>query len=156
MVKALAIALAAALAALAWQSYSLKDAELTISQMREAGNAAVAKAEADARAAEQSSLKAIFNGASMYDKGKTDAQATADRTVADLRNGNLRLRSEWAGCETNRLSEGSAAAIELGEAIRRRNESTSRILRAVDECDAQNAGLIAAYNGVAAAINRGN
>ena len=43
-----------------------------------------------------------FQGvAQQYEQDKADAQAKADRTIADLRAGNLRLRDQWA---TQRLA----------------------------------------------------
>lgn len=153
--KALAILLVAALAAIAWQSYALKDAELTISQTNEKIAAVNAEAERATREANASIVDTIFAGADMYERGKSDAQANADRVVAGLNAGTLKLRREWATCETGRLADGAAAAAELGEAIRSRNESAGRIIGAADECVAQTVALIATYNGVRERINKG-
>lgn len=100
-----------------------------------------AKAQEAARQAELKFADAIAKADAQYEKGKQDAQVSADRVVADLRAGTLRLRKEWAGCETSRLSEAAQSARELDAAEQRRIESASRIVRAAAECDAQVAGL---------------
>lgn len=100
-----------------------------------------AKAQEAARQAEQKLADAVAKAAAQYEKGKQDAQASADRVAADLRAGTLRLRKEWAGCETSRLSEAAQNSRELDAAEQRRIESASRIVRAAAECDAQVAGL---------------
>lgn len=79
--------------------------------------------------------------AAAYEKGKRDAEAAGAAVVDDLRAGTLRLQRRWAGCETLRLSEASAASIELDAALRDREESAGRIVRAAAQCDAQVRGL---------------
>jgi len=76
-----------------------------------------------------------------YEEGKRDAEATGAAVAADLRAGALRLQRRWAGCETQRLSEATAASLELDAAARDREESAGRIVRAAAQCDAQVRGL---------------
>lgn len=47
--------------------------------------------------------------AGAYERGRHEAQRRADRVVADLRAGNLRLREQWRGCPV------SSAAADSGE-----------------------------------------
>lgn len=94
-----------------------------------------------ARAAEQSMAARFAAQAETYEREKTDAQAAADRVADDLRAGNLRLRSEWAGCETAGLSRVAAAAGQPDAATDLRAASASRIVRAADAADAQVRGL---------------
>lgn len=77
-----------------------------------------------------------------YEKGKKDAEATAKRTVADLRAGNLVLRDRWASCQ-ERLDVPSPAAdtSEPDAGTSDRNESAGRIVQAAAQCDAQVRGL---------------
>jgi len=134
---------AAACALLGWSARSFYKAGYEAAETRYEAKIAEANAKAlqDARAAELKLAQANDAAAQQYERGKQDAQSEADRVVADLRSGNLKLRQQWAGCETSRLSESTASTRELDAEKRRRAESASRIVRAADECDAQVAGL---------------
>ena len=118
--------------------------------LKAALNAAQAEAHAQARVrqAEQDMAQAVANAATEYERGKADAQATADRVAADLRAGSLRLRREWAGCETSRLSAAAAATRELETTAASRDALAAAIVRVGAECDAKERELIAAYQGV--------
>ena len=91
-----------------------------------------------------------------YKKGFQDAEDARARLVADLRAGNVQLREYWAGCETDRLAQSAASALELGRLARDREESAGRIVQAADQCDAQVIGLQTAYNGAKAIIDKHN
>ena len=134
---------AAAFALLGWSARSLYKAgyEAAETRYKAAIATANAKASEDARKAEQRIADAQNAAAEQYERGKQDALESADRVVADLRSGNLRLRQQWAGCETHRVSEGAQAAAVIDATEQRRIESASRAVRAAAECDAQVAGL---------------
>ena len=90
----------------------------------------------DALAAAQNAVSAA------YEKGKKDAEATAKRTVADLRAGNLVLRDRWASCQANAdLSRPATNPGEPDAGTAGRNESAGRIVQAAAQCDAQVRGL---------------
>ena len=77
-----------------------------------------------------------------YEKGKKDAEATAKRTVADLRAGNLVLRDRWASCQASAdLPRAAANSSEPDAGTADRNESAGRIVQAAAQCDAQVRGL---------------
>ena len=77
-----------------------------------------------------------------YEKGKSDAEATAKRTVADLRAGNLVLRDRWASCQASAdLPRAAANPSEPDAGTGDREESAGRIVQAADQCDAQVKGL---------------
>ena len=77
-----------------------------------------------------------------YEKGKSDAEATAKRTVADLRAGNLVLRERWSACKTsNGVPSTAADPSEPDAGTGDREESAGRIVQAADQCDAQVKGL---------------
>lgn len=115
--------------------------------------ASYAKAEAEAqekaRAAERASAEAANKAVAQYEKGKEDAQSRADRVIADLGADRLRLRQQWAGCETDRLSQDTGRAAIAGEQDRLRRESLQRVLGWVGELQAQRDALIDGWNGVA-------
>ena len=76
-----------------------------------------------------------------YEQGKKDAKIISDAVVADLRSGTVRLQQRWNSCESKRVSGAAAASSELDAAVRDRDESAGRIIRAAAECDAQVTGL---------------
>lgn len=77
-----------------------------------------------------------------YEKGKSDAEAAAKRTVADLRAGNLVLRERWSACKAGDGLPGPAAnPSEPDAGTADRNESAGRIIQAAAQCDAQVRGL---------------
>ena len=77
-----------------------------------------------------------------YEKGKKDAEATAKRTVADLRAGNLVLRNRWTACEANLgVPTATPAPSEPDAGTGDREESAGRIVQAAAQCDAQVKGL---------------
>lgn len=91
--------------------------------------------------------------ANEYERGKRDAQTTAQSVVDGLRAGAVKLRAHWGACETQRLADNTAASIELGAAARDREESAGRIVRAAAECDTQVTSLQRVYNDVRRTMN---
>jgi hypothetical protein len=82
--------------------------------------------------------------AEAFEKGKTDAKVTADRRVADLNAGTIRLRNGWASCETSRLSDTTSGSTEPDAATRWRHDSFGRILAGAEHDAAQIKALQAA------------
>lgn len=151
------LAIGIAAGAFAWlQTTRLAFANLVIAEGAKLTAEARAGAEADARKAEQNMARAVaVTAATEFERGKQYAQQKADVVVNGLRDGTLRLRREWAACETSKLASDSAAVREFGAAEQRRIESAARIIRAVAECDAQTNALIAAYNSVRDIVSKG-
>lgn len=107
--------------------------------------AADTKAELEARDKADKVEKALADasetaGAS-YERGKRDAETEQALVVAGLRAGTTRLQRQWAGCETQRLSDATASSALADAAARNREESAGRIVRAAAACDAQVTGL---------------
>ncbi len=77
-----------------------------------------------------------------YEKGKSDAEAAAKRTVADLRAGNLVLRERWSACKASAdLPAAAAGPSEPDATAADREQSAGRIVQAAAQCDAQVKGL---------------
>jgi FtsZ-interacting cell division protein ZipA len=107
---------------------------------------AEAEAQAKARAEEQAKAAAVAKAAEEYERGKADAQAKADRVVADLRAGTVRLRQHWqAAVATCDVSRDSAAALAAEREAELRAESAARIVRIGAEADAKVRALQDAY-----------
>ena len=95
---------------------------------------ALEKAQQAARAKEDALTAAYDKIANEYEQGKRDAQAAADKFVADLRSNELRLRKRWT-CP--KLPSVEASPGEPDAAERDREKSAGRIIRAAAECDRQ-------------------
>lgn len=141
MTRALVLLLVAAFALAGLQTYRLDGAKLAIATMQRDAEAARAGAELSARTHEYQAAIAANVVAESYEKGKTDAQATADAVVAGLGAGAVRLREQWRSCEAGRVSQAAAAARFANAIEQSRNESAGRIVRIAAECDAQVTGL---------------
>ena len=139
--RILAAVILALLAALVVQTARLHSAQMQAVTLRLDAEQARLDATTTARHAEQRLASAANAAAEQYEKGKQDAKDAADSVIAGLNAGTLKLRREWAGCETQRLSDAATATREFDAAEQRRAESAARIVRAADECDAQVRGL---------------
>ena len=93
--------------------------------------------------AEHAKAVALDQAAQSYEQGKTDAQAEADRTIADLDAGARRLRDEWSTCRatTDAMSAAAAGAGEPAGATGLREDGIRRVLSAVGQCQAQRDAL---------------
>jgi hypothetical protein len=98
--------------------------------------------EAAAREAEQAQAKKYAEVEARHQKELDDAKSKQERTVADLRAGNLRLRNHWQGCQaTGQLSSAAARAAFDAEAARLRIEGAAALIGLADQCDTRIRGL---------------
>ena len=88
----------------------------------------------DAERAKAAELAEIGN---QLEEDRTHAETVPAAVAADLRAGNIRLRREWQGCETQRLSDATAAAIERDALAASRDEAAGRIVRIGRDADDQ-------------------
>lgn len=138
----LAVAVAAGFAAghhVASQAGAVKLAAFTEQNAKDAQHVAelTAKAEQSARAAEHASADQIASIDAIHQREMSDAQAAADRTIADLRAGNLRLRAEWS-CTSVLAADVAKAAAGAGQpdaAADLRATGASHLVRNADEAD---------------------
>ena len=86
-----------------------------------------------------------------YNEGMQHAQSVADRTIADLRSGNLQLRERWKTC-SSRVPETAGPAAEPVATGDDRADSASRIVRAAAECDARVSAWQRFYSDVRSAV----
>lgn len=113
-----------------------------------------AQAAEHAQAVERAIVVAVGGVAAAFEEELRNAKDRSDSVIADLRAGNLRLQQRWAGCETQRLSDAAAAAVEPDAAAGDREESAGRIVRAAAQCDAQVRGLQALVTGWREQMNK--
>ena len=99
---------------------------------------ASAKAASAGQARQQAAQEQIAAIDARHAQELKDAQAKSDAVIADLRDGTLRLRREWAGCEAAAgVSGAPAGAGEPDAAAERRADSAAAIVRIGADADAQ-------------------
>ena len=81
-----------------------------------------------------------------YERGKEDAQRTADRVAADLRAGNLQLRAEIRALAARGVPGDPAAAGEPSDAAERGEALVGAAVGVGAQCDALQRALIDAYD----------
>jgi hypothetical protein len=135
------------LAGSAWLGYEWRDraADAELAALVADHATALAEAEAKARKAERDAALRVSQIAEQHEQDKRNAQIAADRTIADLRAGNVQLREHWRGCATDRVSQDAATAAELARQDELRRESLRRVLGWVGRLQAQRDALIDAY-----------
>jgi hypothetical protein len=97
------------------------------------------KASEQARAAEHEQAAGIAAIDSQHEQDMQNAKANADRTIAGLRAGTIRLRAEWS-CTPALATEVSRAAGGAGEpdaAAQLRAEGAGHLIGNADEADAE-------------------
>jgi hypothetical protein len=129
------VALAAAFFALGHR-YSSNEWALRYIERENALLRKIEKQTAWARALEHSLFRQAVDREAAYLQGVKDVQARTDRTIADLRTGNLRLRRELAEAACN-LSDPTAAASgsDAGALPDVWREAAADLVRLADECD---------------------
>lgn len=122
-----------------WAGWEWRDHSADLAQSRQATKQAQAETNAvvSARSAEHQQAETLATIGETHEQARAAAPAVADAVVADLRAGNLRLRDGWASCETQRLSDASAAARERDAAAQRRAEFAGAVVRAGRDADDQ-------------------
>lgn len=90
-----------------------------------------------ARIIEQSQGQALANIGAKHEEDRTAAEAVPAAVAADLRNGNVRLRKEWAGCETRLLSQAVASTVERDALAQSRAELAGAVVRVGRDADDQ-------------------
>ncbi|UYK67831.1 hypothetical protein NG831_06605 [Xanthomonas sacchari] len=144
-----------ALAAFIGWKWKDKTCDLTESQQEAAGVKDSLTAEQQARETEHKQAAATQSAADSADTRKDKINDDYDARIAAAvagRDSELgRLRKQWAGCETNRLSDGAAAAAEAAEQDRLRRASAARVVRACELAQSERDEVIDRYQTVSAA-----
>lgn len=121
------------------QTWRLGNAQDAYASYRDRVIAATAKAAQAAATAREKSLEAreaylwkAGEAENAYQAGRESAINYQNTVVADLRNGNVRLRNEWAGCMSQRVPSGgpaSGAPSGSDEGVSVPAEAFGRVLR---------------------------
>lgn len=127
------------LAAAFWAGWEWRDRSADLAAA-DAATAAWQHAEGQqrgARATEQQAGQTLATIGEKHEQDRQAAEAVPDAVVADLRAGNLRLRREWAGCETQRLSDAAAGARERNALAASRDALAGDLVRVGRDADDQ-------------------
>lgn len=108
-----------------------------------------------ARATEQQAGQSLATIGEKHEQDRQAAEAVPAAVVADLRAGNLRLRREWAGCETQRMSDAAASAIERDALAASRDALAGDLVRIGRDADDQLRACQAVVQADRKAINGG-
>lgn len=105
---------------------------------QEAGaSAALVQQVNQVRATEHTQAAAVADIGAKHEEDRIAAATVPAAVAAELRTGQLRLRDGWASCETQRLSDATAAAAERDAAAQRREDFAGAVVRAGRDADDQ-------------------
>lgn len=135
-----------------------RSADLATSKQEAAAAQGEAKAQADVREKEHKQAAATQvagdSADTREDKINADYEARISAAVAGRDSELGRLRKQWAGCETNRLSDGVAAAAEAAEQDRLRRASAARVVRACELAQSERDEAVDRYQAVSSAASQ--
>ncbi|HEY0201131.1 MAG TPA: hypothetical protein VGC24_05515 [Burkholderiaceae bacterium] len=136
VIIALALLLWTAAAFLAGREWRDRSADIAAAASETHAAVAAADAQAQARTTEKiqatATQAAAYSAAARKDKIDADYDARIAAAVAGRDADIGRLRQQWAGCETSRLSDPAAAAAAAAEEDRLRRASAARIVRSTE------------------------
>lgn len=86
---------------------------------------------------ERNQAKSVNQVSEDLENRRAAAETLPNTVVSDLRAGTIKLRKQWASCESARMSEAGAAARERDEEAKRREEFAARVVRIGRDSDDQ-------------------
>lgn len=128
--------LSAALGWSLWRAETHKGAAEAAAQSAREAQAAVASMK-DTLETERSRTQDMADIGERHEQDREEAATVPAAVADDLRAGNLRLRREWAGCETARLSDSAAATLERDALAASRDQLAGAVVRVGRDADDQ-------------------
>lgn len=139
MIRALLVVVLALAAVLGWSLWRMQvhkgEAEAAANDARVAAESAAAIGEV--LASERASAAKMTDVGVAHEEDRKDAEQVPAAVVADIADGTLRLRKQWAACETARLSEASASAAERDALTELRRKDQGDLVRIGRDADDQ-------------------
>lgn len=131
MIRLYALLAAAALALSFWAGWSWRGdrAEATDAKQKASSSVAVVEQVNQTRATEQQQAETMATIGAKHEEDRAAAQAVSAAVVAGVRDGSLQLRDDLATCETNRLSQAVAGAVERDARAELRPEVAGAIVQ---------------------------
>lgn len=135
MIRLYALLAAVAIALSFWAGWSWRGdrANVAESGQRAKGAEAVVDQVNEARAIEHSQADNMAAIGAKHEEDRAEAQAVPASVVAGVRDGSLQLRDDLATCETSRLSEAVAGAVERDARAELRPEVAGAALQIVTD-----------------------
>ena len=131
MIRGLLVLVVGLALALGWAMWSKERAtsraDMAEVQLQDAQ--AEVKALESTLAKERAGAKKMDEIGTEHENDRTEAETVPAAVVADLRNGTLQLRKQWAACETSRLSDATAAALERDALAELRRKDQGDLVR---------------------------
>lgn len=90
-----------------------------------------------ARSVEHQKNERLHEIGTQYEAKRSENESLPSTVVAQLNDGTLQLRKQWAACETSRLSDATAAAIERDALAELRRKDQGDLVRAGRDADDQ-------------------
>ncbi len=87
------------------------------------------KAVEQARSVEHQKNERLHEIGTQYEAKRSENESLRSTVVAQLNDGTLQLRKQWAACETSRLSDATAAAIERDALAELRRKDQGDLVR---------------------------
>lgn len=90
-----------------------------------------------ARSVEHQQNERLHEIGTQYEAKRSENESLPSTVVAQLNDGTLQLRKQWAACETSRLSDATAAAIERDALAELRRKDQGDLVRVGREANDQ-------------------
>jgi len=137
MIRLYALLAAVAIALSFWAGWSWRGerANVAESDQRAKGAEAVVDQMNEARAIEHSQADTMAAIGAKHEEDRAAAQAVPAAVVAGVRDGSLQLRDDLATCETSRLSQAVAGAVERDAHAQLRAEVAGAIVQIGRDAD---------------------
>ncbi len=116
----------------AWRGDRAEGAE---ANQRAVGAEGLLEQVSQTRATEHGQASQLADIGAKHEEDRAAAETIPAAVVADLRNGNLRLRNDLATCHTARLSEAAAGAVERDAQAELRPEIVGAVVRIVTDAE---------------------
>ena len=135
MIRLYALLAAAALALSFWAGWSWRGdrAEGTDAKQKASSSVAIVEQVNQTRATEQQQAESMATIGAKHEEDRAAAQAVPAAVVAGVRDGSLQLRDDLATCETSRLSQAVAGAVERDARAELRPEVAGAALQIVTD-----------------------
>ncbi|MGS0573465.1 lysis system i-spanin subunit Rz [Xanthomonas oryzae pv. oryzicola] len=122
-----------------WAGWEWRDRSADVATSEQKAGAALGAlaGEQAARATEHKQADALAAIGAKHEQDQEEATAVAAAVVAGLRDGNLKLRNDLATCNTDKLSQAAAGAVQRDAPAQLRAEVAGAAIRITRDADDQ-------------------
>lgn len=122
-----------------WAGWEWRDRSADVATSEQKAGAALGAlaGEQAARATEHKQADALADIGAKHEQDQQEVMAVAAAVVAGLRDGNLKLRNDLATCNTDKLSQAAAGAVQRDAPAQLRAEVAGAAIRITRDADDQ-------------------